>query len=172
MLTVFATHHAAPALDLGFLLDEVMMTSKPLDWDAVLSSPVPLKVVASCLDTLQPVILERFRSAADLSTCLRASANVPEVRHLLCSRLQACLPSLASCLFNLSDTQAAAAMQRLMCLQQFCIVKILHRYGLRWRGKPSIFLCLMMRGLLSVTSLPSCPLVSRRGLRLVGAVVF
>ena len=71
---------AGPALDLAFLLDEVMQRAKPLDWAAVLASPVPLKVVASCLDTLQPVILERFASAADLSACLRASANVPEAR--------------------------------------------------------------------------------------------
>ncbi|KAK9839773.1 hypothetical protein WJX81_000473 [Elliptochloris bilobata] len=68
-----------PALDLTFLLDEVMQSAKPLDWEAVLASPVPLKVVASCLDTLHPVILENFASAADLFTCLRASANVPEV---------------------------------------------------------------------------------------------
>lgn len=40
---------------------------------------MPLKVVASCLDTLQPVILEDFTDAQDLETCLRASANVPEV---------------------------------------------------------------------------------------------
>ncbi len=45
----------------------------------MLSSDVPLKVVASCLDTLQPIILEDFADAQDLETCLRASANVPEV---------------------------------------------------------------------------------------------
>ena len=69
---------AAPALDLDFLLD-IIKEKRPLDWDAVLSSDVPLKVVASCLDTLQPVILEDFADAQDLETCLRASANVPEV---------------------------------------------------------------------------------------------
>lgn len=56
-----------------------MHHKRPLDWDAVLSSDVPLKVVASCLDTLQPVILEDFTSPQDLETCLRGSANVPEV---------------------------------------------------------------------------------------------
>ena len=54
--------NAAPALDLGYLLD-VMHHKRPLDWQAVLKSDVPLKVVASCLDTLQPVILEDFTSA-------------------------------------------------------------------------------------------------------------
>ncbi len=56
-----------------------MHHKRPLDWDAVVASDVPLKVVASCLDTLQPVILEDFTSAEDLEICLRASANVPEV---------------------------------------------------------------------------------------------
>lgn len=60
-----------------------MHEKRPLDWEAVLSSNVPLKVVASCLDTLQPVILESFTDAKDLETCLRASANVPEVRGFL-----------------------------------------------------------------------------------------
>ena len=35
--------------------------------------------MASSLDRLQPVIFEAFRSPADLSECLAASANVPEV---------------------------------------------------------------------------------------------
>ena len=69
---------AAPALDLDFLLN-IIHEKRPLDWEAVLKSDVPLKVVASCLDTLQPVILEDFTGAQDLETCLRASANVPEV---------------------------------------------------------------------------------------------
>jgi hypothetical protein len=71
-----------PALDLNFLLKEVMANpggAHPLDWEAVVASPVPLKVVASCVDTLQPVVLENFADPADLAACLRASANVPEV---------------------------------------------------------------------------------------------
>lgn len=68
-----------PALDLAYLLDEVMARAAPLNWEAVLASPVPLKVVASCVDTLAPVVLDAFTDAADLRACLRASANVPEV---------------------------------------------------------------------------------------------
>jgi predicted acylesterase/phospholipase RssA len=56
-----------------------MDTVKPLNWQAVVDSPIPLKVVASCLDTLQPVILECFDSPQDLKQCLRASAAVPVV---------------------------------------------------------------------------------------------
>ncbi len=51
-------------LDLSFLIDYVMEEVKPLRWDEVLASPIPLKIVASCLDQLRPVILEvRERSA-------------------------------------------------------------------------------------------------------------
>ena len=72
---------APPALDLGFLLDEIMSPSgaAPLRWDAVVSSDVPLKVIASCVDSLSPVVLGDFEDASDLAGCLRASANVPEV---------------------------------------------------------------------------------------------
>ena len=38
---------AEPALDLTFLLDHVLCPVTPLDWDAVMASPVPLKV-GSC----------------------------------------------------------------------------------------------------------------------------
>ena len=71
---------------------------------------MPLKVVASCLDTLQPVILEDFADAQDLETCLRASANVPEVSlrikaHLLqvvvCSPVVTCVHSSEGYLGNI-----------------------------------------------------------------------
>lgn len=39
----------------------------------------PTQVVASSLDMLQPVILERFADQADLAACLKASAHVPEI---------------------------------------------------------------------------------------------
>ncbi|KAI8104240.1 hypothetical protein M9434_002800 [Picochlorum sp. BPE23] len=67
------------ALNLEFLLDHVIQEVLPLDFDAVLESPIPLKVVASSLDSLSPVLLEEFRNKEDLIECLRASANVPQV---------------------------------------------------------------------------------------------
>lgn len=67
------------ALNLEFLLDHVIERVLPLNFDAVLESAVPLKVVASSLDTLSPVLLEEFESKRDLVECLRASANVPRV---------------------------------------------------------------------------------------------
>lgn len=68
-----------PVLNLPFLIDHVMNTEHPLNWQAVLDSPIPLKVVASSLDVLQPVILEGFKGADDLAMCLKASAHVPEI---------------------------------------------------------------------------------------------
>ncbi len=62
---------AAPVLDLDFLLGDVMHGIKPLDWDAVLQAEVPLKVVASSLDTLQAEILDDFADKDDLLCCLR-----------------------------------------------------------------------------------------------------
>lgn len=38
-----------------------------------------LQVVASCLDSLGPVLLSGFDSQEDLAACLRASACVPEI---------------------------------------------------------------------------------------------
>ncbi len=37
---------AGPVLNLSFLMDHVMERVKPLFWDAVLDSPIPLKVFA------------------------------------------------------------------------------------------------------------------------------
>ncbi len=67
------------ALNLEYLLDHVIEEVLPLDFDAVLQSAIPLKVVASSLDSLAPVLLEEFKDKKDLVECLRASANVPKV---------------------------------------------------------------------------------------------
>eukprot|EP00884_Botryococcus_braunii_P004929 jgi/Botrbrau1/14437/Bobra.0014s0083.1 len=79
LLRLFRRADEPPALDLSFLLDHVMEKVKPLDWDAVLKSPIPLRVVASCLDEKAPVVLDGFSDAQDLKLALMASANVPEV---------------------------------------------------------------------------------------------
>ena len=47
----------APVLDLGFLVDHVMHSVHPLDWDAALASPVKLNVGAAsacCLPACLP----------------------------------------------------------------------------------------------------------------------
>jgi predicted acylesterase/phospholipase RssA len=51
----------------------------PLDWQSVLDSPLPLKVVASSLTTLRSEVLDNFDGRHDLVECLKATANVPEI---------------------------------------------------------------------------------------------
>lgn len=66
-------------MDLDYLLDDLMADVIPLDWDAVIRSPLPLKVVASSLTTLRSEVLDSFADRQDLVECLKASANVPEI---------------------------------------------------------------------------------------------
>jgi predicted acylesterase/phospholipase RssA len=49
------------------------------DWDAVIRSDLPLKVVASSLTSLRSEVLDNFTDRGDLVECLKASANVPEI---------------------------------------------------------------------------------------------
>ncbi|GMH34266.1 hypothetical protein BSKO_02100 [Bryopsis sp. KO-2023] len=68
-----------PVMDLDYLVDDVMHKRLPLLWDKVLASEVPLKVIASSLDSLSSVTLEGFRCKHELMEALMASANVPEI---------------------------------------------------------------------------------------------
>jgi predicted acylesterase/phospholipase RssA len=56
-----------------------MQSVHPLDFDKVIQSDIPLKVVASSIDSLGPILLTDFKDKDDLVTSLRASATVPEV---------------------------------------------------------------------------------------------
>ena len=64
-------------MSLGFLLDQVMVHEKTLDWRAVLDSAVPLKVVATSVERRRAELLEGFSSRDELWDSLRASARVP-----------------------------------------------------------------------------------------------
>ena len=138
-----------------------MVRDKPLDWDAVLASPVPLKVVASCLETLQPVILENFRDAADLSTCLRASANVPEVRS---SSLLAPDSGLTLRLNLAGGGEVPAHVQRPCGTSSTPLSRCRSAYGAAVRAPPEA----RARARRQVAGGP----VEHRGLRLVDAAVF
>ncbi|CAD7703920.1 unnamed protein product [Ostreobium quekettii] len=67
-----------PVMNLDFLVDYVMNEVKPLDFGKVLNSPIPLKVVASSLDSLDSFILQNFSTPRELAEALKASATVPE----------------------------------------------------------------------------------------------
>ena len=66
-----------PVMSLEFLLGRVMVKEKVLDWKAVIDSHVPLKVIATSLGRLRPVILPPSDSREDLFEAFRASARIP-----------------------------------------------------------------------------------------------
>ena len=72
-----------PATALLQLITELMpwpfLLIPPPRRDGVLTSPAPLKVVASCLDSLQPVIISDFADRAELAEALKATAAVPQI---------------------------------------------------------------------------------------------
>jgi len=70
-----------PVLDLDSLIDEVIVYSKPLDWDSFWKNckVQPLKPVATSLTTLEAKILDNYQSFEELRQCLRASALVPGI---------------------------------------------------------------------------------------------
>lgn len=65
------------AVSLEYLLDVVAERIKPLDWDAVVASNVPLVVTASSMSKDRSVGLKNFSDKQDLKECLRASARIP-----------------------------------------------------------------------------------------------
>lgn len=69
----------APILALDYLLDELMVDHKSLDWERVIRSPVPLFAVATRWPEYEPVALGHFEDRSELSAALRASARIPMI---------------------------------------------------------------------------------------------
>jgi len=65
-----------PLVSLDHLLDDVLVRSKPLDWDRLRESAVPLRVIATALDDLAPHVLEPTTSP-EWKLALRATASIP-----------------------------------------------------------------------------------------------
>jgi predicted patatin/cPLA2 family phospholipase len=68
-----------PVMDLEFIFEDVMNCRKPLDWQAVIHSPIPLKAVAFSPDDMSSVLLCNFESKQELFDSLRASSSIPVV---------------------------------------------------------------------------------------------
>ncbi|MEW2624456.1 patatin-like phospholipase family protein [Streptomyces sp. NPDC048106] len=66
-----------PILGLDYAFDHVMEKVKPLDYEAVLKSKIPLAVPITDVDALETVVLRDFSSRQDLKAALRASAWLP-----------------------------------------------------------------------------------------------
>jgi predicted patatin/cPLA2 family phospholipase len=65
------------ALNLKYAFDEVVEIIKPLDYDDVLASPVPLVVAVTDVDALRTVLVSDFVDREELKSALLASAWLP-----------------------------------------------------------------------------------------------
>ena len=66
-----------PVVSLEFLLDNIAERVKPLQWERVVNSEVPLVAMASSLVDKKATPLRNFADKTDLKECLRASARIP-----------------------------------------------------------------------------------------------
>ena len=66
-----------PVMSLSYLLDDVMVRRKILDWRAVLESPIGFKIVTTSIADMGVRLLEGFRDRDHLFAALRASSSVP-----------------------------------------------------------------------------------------------
>jgi predicted patatin/cPLA2 family phospholipase len=65
-----------PVVSLDHLIDEVMVTSKPMPWERLRDAAVPLRVVATAADDLTPHVLDP-RTVDEWRAALRATATIP-----------------------------------------------------------------------------------------------
>jgi predicted patatin/cPLA2 family phospholipase len=66
-----------PILSLDYAFEHVMERIKPLDYEKVLESDIPLAIPITDVDALQTVVMRDFSSRQDLKDSLRASAWLP-----------------------------------------------------------------------------------------------
>ena len=66
-------------MSLDYVIDEVMVRRKPIDWLRVVESPAPLRVVATSASSFEPVGLGDFADGSELRTALHATARIPLV---------------------------------------------------------------------------------------------
>jgi predicted patatin/cPLA2 family phospholipase len=68
-----------PIVNLGYLMDEIVATRKPLDVSAVVSAPSPLTVMATDTASGAAFAFRYIRSVDELRAALRAGATMPVV---------------------------------------------------------------------------------------------
>lgn len=65
-----------PVVSLDHLLDDIMVNSKPMPWDRLHASPVPLRVIATDVTDLTPHVLAP-RDPGEWKLAFRATAAIP-----------------------------------------------------------------------------------------------
>jgi predicted patatin/cPLA2 family phospholipase len=68
-----------PAVALDYLIDDVMVKRKPLDWDSVVASRVPLYAIATSLQDYKPLPLAVHDDRLQPRVALFASACIPVI---------------------------------------------------------------------------------------------
>lgn len=82
---IFRRNHGKPVLNLPYLLKTTMQEQKPLDWDTFvkMQEVQPLKIIASGLKSLQPVVMDMkrgsFNNIGEMASCMQASCLLPGV---------------------------------------------------------------------------------------------
>ncbi|MGB9699308.1 MAG: patatin-like phospholipase family protein [Thermodesulfobacteriota bacterium] len=66
-----------PVVNLAYVMEKVLGEEKPLHWESVLKSPIPLKIVVSSLKLLKPLLLSGFQNKEELFRALYATAKMP-----------------------------------------------------------------------------------------------
>lgn len=69
--------HGRPMMSLQYLVDVVLETITPLDWERVLTSPVRLHPIAASVDRFEAVDLQGARTREELKARLVAAATMP-----------------------------------------------------------------------------------------------
>lgn len=68
-----------PIMNLDYLIWNVLENIKPMDWEGVLNSTIPLHIVVSSINQRKAIdfVSNEINSKKDLYTLLKASANIP-----------------------------------------------------------------------------------------------
>jgi predicted patatin/cPLA2 family phospholipase len=64
-------------MNVDYLVYKILVSVKPLNWEGVLNSKIPLKIIASSLKSRKSVCFDQYKTRDDLFALLKASANVP-----------------------------------------------------------------------------------------------
>lgn len=64
-------------MNLDYLVEDIVAKRKPLSYDAIMSSGVDLRLLATSVETGKGRVFGDFTSQDDLLTCLKASATMP-----------------------------------------------------------------------------------------------
>lgn len=66
-----------PIMDLDFLIYQVLINEKPMNWEGVIKSTIPLNIIVSSINQRKAIVYNHFASKEELFILLKASASIP-----------------------------------------------------------------------------------------------